>query len=145
MTPVRFKPKLQRGRMPYKMIFTDDGGVITTYSGEVTDTDLLESGEEKNRNRDRVIKCHYAITDLSAVERFPVSVGSIKNNAGLSSNFFSENRDGLVVFVLPTDLEYGMARIWQAYADADGKRSKLCRTRAEAEAWVKKKLENIDK
>ena len=50
---------------------------------------------------------------------------------------FAKKSDVIVAFVLPTEAEYGMGRMWQAYGDGEDKYSKICRTRAEAEEWIR--------
>ena len=127
--------------MPYEIIYLDeDGGVITNYRGAITDEDIIKSGEEKYLSLERLKSYRYAITDLSMVDEFRLTSEGIEKNAEISLKIFAENSNIIVAFVLPTDVEYGMGRMWQAYGDGDGKKSNICRTRAEAEEWIRKNL-----
>jgi len=51
------------------------------------------------------------------------------------------NKNIVITGVMPTDLEFGMGRMWQAYADETGWESFVRRTRDEAEKWIQSKVE----
>ncbi len=124
--------------MPYEIIYLEkEGGVITNYWGTITDKDIIKSGEEKYLSLDRLSLYRYAITDLSRVEEFNLTSKGIKKNAEIAMKIFAKKSDVIVAFVLPTEAEYGMGRMWQAYGDGEDKYSKICRTRAEAEEWIR--------
>ncbi|MBN1515722.1 hypothetical protein JXA32_04040 [Candidatus Sumerlaeota bacterium] len=124
--------------MPYKITYLDEeGGVITEYWGTVTDDDIIESGRKKSSALERLKSYRYALTDLSRVDQFDLSTRGIQGNVDVTSEVFKVNRNLIVAFVLPTNVEYGMGRMWQAYADEHGVKSHVCRTREEAEAWIK--------
>ena len=127
--------------MPYEITYLDkEGGVITTYWGIITDSDIIKSGQEKRSSLAR-LKCYrYALTDLSGVEAFNLTAKGIRGNVEITSEIFKENKDGVVVFIVPTDVEYGMGRMWQAYGEKYGVKSYVCRTRAEAEAWIRNNI-----
>ena len=127
--------------MPYKTEYLDgEGGVITTYWGTVTDDEVVKSGMEKTASIERVKTYRYILTDLSNVEEYRVSTQGIEENAKIASQFHTINSKVLLVFVLPTDVEFGMGRMWQVYADQAGVHSRVFRTRREADEWLKTKL-----
>ena len=127
--------------MPYKTEYKDDlGGVITTYWGVVTDEDLHRSGYEKYSNLEKLKSFLYALTDLSKVDKFKVSSDGIRENARISSEILDINKKMIVVFVLPTKFQYGMGRMWQAYAGDNGDRSHIFESRIEADKWIDEKL-----
>lgn len=130
--------------MPYKTEYLEkELGVITTYWGVVTDEEIYRSGREKRAQLDKIKTYRYAITDLSRVEKFEITTDGIRDNAKITSDIFKINQVLLVAMVLPTKVEYGMGRMWQAYADSDGARSQLFKTRDEAERWIKNNLERL--
>ena len=127
--------------MPYKTEYLDgEGGVITTYWGTVTDDEVVNSGKEKTASLERVKAYRYLLTDLSNVDEYRVSTQGIEANAKIASQFHAINSKVLLAFVLPTDVEFGMGRMWQAYADQAGVHSRVFRTRREADEWLKTKL-----
>jgi len=129
--------------MPYEIIYLEEGGgVITNYWGTITDEDIIESGEEKYLSLSKLRNYRYAITDLSRVKESRLTSKGIKKNAEISRKIFAEIGDIIVAFVLPTDADYGMGRMWQAYGDMEDKYSRICRTRAEAEKWIRTSLKN---
>lgn len=130
--------------MPYKIEYIEDQrGVVTTYWGVVTDEEVIQSGLEKSSHRKKIKTVRYALTDLSRVEKFDVTPAAIQENARISSDMIDEYGEMLVAFVLPTPFEYGMGRIWQAYADYDGSRSQIFKTRSEAEQWINETLKSL--
>jgi hypothetical protein len=129
--------------MPYKTEYLDEeGGVITTYWGTVTDDEVIKSGMEKAASIERVKAYKYILTDLSGVDEYQVSSHGIKGNAKIASRCFAINDSALLAFVLPSDLEFGMGRMWQAYADQAGRQSRVFRTRREAEKWLKSNIKS---
>ena len=127
--------------MPYEITYRrSDGGVITSYSGIVTDEDVIRSVEEKCSSEDKIRSYRYALTDCTRVNEFNVTTGAIIRNALIAKSAFSLNREILFVAAVPSDLVFGMGRLWQAYADDTDEWTKLVRTRAEADSWVAEHL-----
>jgi len=127
-------------RMPYDIKYLDDGGVITTYRGIVTDEDILESVKEKCSSAKKLASLRYAVTDCTDVAEFQVTPQGMIENANISKRAAVINRELLVVGVYPDDLSYGMGRLWQGYADITGWSSIVVRTKQEAEQWLEDNL-----
>lgn len=51
------------------------------------------------------------------------------------------NRDIVIAAAMPSDLAFGLGRMWQAYADETGWKSHAFRAREEAENWVQNELQ----
>jgi len=129
--------------MPYKITHeSSDGGIITTYSGVVTDEEFMACTKEKFHIGEKFLSnkeinsYRYSISDFSAVTDFKVSVDTVKNNASRSKAVMSVNDIGLMAVVAPNDLEFAMGRLWQAYASSQGDRIKIFKSREEADIWV---------
>lgn len=128
--------------MPYEITyFETDGGVLTKYYGVVTDSDIINSMKERFSSDDKVSSYRYAMTDCSDVEKFEVSPEVMKESAETSKKVSIINKNIVVVAIMPTDLEFGMGRIWQAYSYQTGWNTKIVRTRKEAEDWLRNKLD----
>jgi hypothetical protein len=127
--------------MPYTIEYQEEKrGVITTYWGVVTDEDIIQSGREKYHQREKVIHYRYALTDLSRVEKFTATPDGIQANADISSDILKRNNEFFIAFVMPSQLEYGMGRIWQAYAGHPDTKVQIFKTRSEAEKWIDTQL-----
>jgi hypothetical protein len=102
--------------MPYEIIYLEtDGGIITKYFGIVTDSDIMNSMKERFSSDDRIASYRYVISDCSDVEKFDVSAEVMKKSAEISKKVSMINKNIAVVAIMPTDLEFGMGRMWQAY------------------------------
>lgn len=131
--------------MPYKNIYREsDGGVITIYSGVVTDEDFIQCVKEKLTSAEKLKSYRYMVTDCTDVTEFNVSVEVMKEYAGMGSAGFATNPELFFIAILPTDLEFAMGRMWQAYADSGNQRSRLVRTREEAEAILLKNIKDLE-
>ena len=123
--------------MPYEVIYQkSDGGVITIYSGVVTDEDSIQSLDEKCSSEERIKSYRYALTDCSNVTELKVTTDAVIRNAEIAKSAFAINSNIIFVAAVPTDLLYGLSRLWQAYADESNRRTKVVRSREEAETWL---------
>lgn len=127
--------------MPYKIEYNDkDGGVFTTYFGVVTDSDIIASLKERIESKKRVENYRYVISDYSGAEEFKVTTEGIKQNALIAVRASESNRKGVLVAILPRDHEYGMGRMWQAYADDSGWKTYIARDKKEAYDWINENI-----
>jgi len=126
--------------VPYKIKYLDDGGVITIYSGIVTDDDIIGSIKDKCTSPDKIRSYRYAITDCTHVDEFEVTPQGMIENAEISKKVALLNRNILVVGVYPDDLAYGMGRLWQGYADVTGWTTIVVRNMDEAQKWLEENL-----
>lgn len=130
--------------MPHKMTYLEDeGGLVTTYWGIVSDGEIIKSGKEKLAIKDKLKTCRYVLTDLSVVEKLNLTPHGIQVNADISLKMLKENTDILVAFVVPDDFGFGMSRMWQAYANHSDIKSRIFRTRSEAETWIRNNLKHL--
>ena len=127
--------------MPYEIIFQkSDGGVITIYSGVVTDEDLLQSANDKCSSVEKIKSYRYALTDCSNVTELRVTTEAVIRNAEIAKSAFAINSNIIFVAAVPTDLLYGLSRLWQAYADDSDRQTKVVRSREEADIWLAERL-----
>ena len=127
--------------MPYEITYLEtDGGIMTKYFGIVTDREIINSIKERFSSDDRIASYRYIISDCSDVDKFDVSPEVMKKSAEISQKVSMINRNLAVVAIMPTDLEFGMGRMWQAYAYQTGWITEIVRTRDEADIWLKENL-----
>lgn len=137
--------------MPYTIAYQEtDGGVITTYSGEVTNEEFKECLQEKFLLSEKFISSEeirshrYSISDCAGVTNFSVSIDAVKYSANLSKAAMKINETALMAVVAPNDHEFGMGRMWQAYIGSQGDRVKVFKTREEAKSWIAATLAQSD-
>jgi len=126
--------------MPYLISYQTDGGVLTTYSGIVTDNDMFCCIKERTSSHDDLEKYRYFLSDFTDVDKFDVSSGAIKTIADLTVQASMVNESLIIVVIVPTDLEYGMARMWSAYSDESNLRLYMARTKEEALKYLNEQL-----
>ncbi|PCH61302.1 MAG: hypothetical protein COC19_04910 [SAR86 cluster bacterium] len=131
--------------MPYKVSFRDsDGRLETNYYGVLNDEDFLKCANEKEAIEDLATRFKISISDFSAVSEFKLSIEIVKESAFRTKQFFDQYDDRPMLVVLPTDLQFGMGRLWSAFAGSDDK-VKMFRTRDEADAWLMGNVSKCEK
>lgn len=131
--------------MPYAItIDSTRKGLITTYSGELITAEFVCCTREKFihgeefLSKEYVDSFNYSLSDMTDVTRIDIDLDAIKSNAALSEKALELNTDGIMIVVCPTDLEFGLSRLWQTYAEAGTDRIKLFRNRQEADQWLER-------
>ena len=129
--------------MPYSITLNrDDGGVITKYSGTVTDEELISSARERTTPIEKVKSYKYLLSDFTGVHEFKVTLRGIRTAADIANRMYQENNNILLSAVLPKDLQFGLGRMWQVYAEAGEHKTNLARTKEEALQWLHQNLES---
>jgi hypothetical protein len=127
--------------MSYDITYLEDeGGVITTYSGIVTDNDMIQCGKARFSSDDRIKSYRYFISDFTNVTEFNVTSDGLRSIADIAINASKLNKRLLLVAVLPTDFQFGMGRMWQTLSEETGWKIQMVRTPAEAQEWIQNNL-----
>jgi len=127
--------------MTYVITFKEkEGGVFTHYSGTVTDADIIKSVKERLLLVEKLKPIKYFFSDFTDVDNFNVTSTGIQTIADIATRASKINNDIILVAIVPSDLEYGMARMWQAYSDDMNWKTYLARTKEEASEWLNKNL-----
>ena len=133
--------------MPYTLEYKEtDGGVITTYSGKVTDEEVQQCLKEKflqgdaSMSHKKLGAFRYFISDLADVTDLDVSVEAVRNNTNLYKAVMEANETVLMAIVAQNDHEFGMGRLWQAYIGSQSERTKVFRIKEEANNWIAQTL-----
>lgn len=129
--------------MPYKLSIDSAGkGFITEYSGVLTTEEFVACTREKFIQGEEFLSSEYinsftySLSDLTEVSELAIDLDAIKNSANLSAQALELSRAGIMIVVAPTEVGYGLGRLWQTYADGTNNRVRLFRSRKEAEAWI---------
>ena len=127
--------------MPYKIFYKNDGeGVITTYTGNVTDNDLLSVYNEIANLNINISKIKYSVTDFTDIDKYLITAECIREQAHSSVEVSKINPNITVIVIAPNDVEYGTSRMWSAYSDKAGWEVKIFRTRDDANLWIKNNI-----
>lgn len=116
----------------------DPAGLIVTYPARITGGEIIEFLTDLLHGDD-FPNLRYFLADRSQVEEMLVSSDEIKRIAELNRQGRIVNPDHFVALVSPTNLIFGLSRMYEAYLD-QGSFTYVCRTREEAEAWLHGKL-----
>jgi hypothetical protein len=128
--------------MPVENIRTDNGlGVITRCSGELATDEFTEAIRQRYTPDDALQKIRYFITDHTEVTQFQLSTHDIVALTKITVAASRKNPAIRLASVVPTDLGYGLVRMWHGYAYELAWKSRLCRTRAEAEQWLREEVD----
>lgn len=123
--------------MPLSTEFSDEGaGVFLIASGIFTGQDLVASKLEIMEAATRGMPISYGFVDLSNIDRFSVDKDDIQDTALADEKIAKIVGKIKVAILAPTDIAFGMARMWQAYVDQIGWETYVFRDRTTAEAWL---------
>jgi len=123
--------------MAFSIEFIDDGrGVMQIGNGIVTGQELIDTAKFILEKMQQGAPVSYDLIDLSNVDQFSASCDDIRGIARINTAMAQiVGRIG-VAFVAPSDIAYGMARMWQVYVQATGWDTYVFRNHTEAEAWL---------
>ena len=129
--------------MPIEVADTDNGlGVIVTGEGVVTDEDYLPLYRAHlSQDREKYSKYRYGLHDWSAVTDARVSNKAINEVAELCKEAALINPYPVSALVAPGDLTFGLSRMWENLATDTRWEIIVLRSRAEAEDWIRQRLD----
>ncbi|MBA3028828.1 MAG: hypothetical protein FP816_08455 [Desulfobacteraceae bacterium] len=125
--------------MPYRIEYIEnEGGLIVSWTGKIAADEVIQSYRDRFAPLERLKKLRYIITDYTEMEVFELKPEDIKIIAAISNHAAKNNRDLFAVAIMPKDFAFGLARMFQSYADDDttGWHTLVTRTRKEAEEWL---------
>ena len=124
--------------MSIEVRLTEDGiGMVATGVGVLTGQDLLDATAQLREEAERNPEIRYAVMDLSAISEEKVETRSIGVLAGQRLKLTQEL---CVVVVAPSDVLFGISRMWEMMAERRSFGSRVVRTRAEAITWLQERL-----
>jgi hypothetical protein len=127
--------------MGYTTEFIDDGrGMIHTGEGVLTGEDLIAGSMRLRAEMKRGGRVEYAMSDLSAVTEMRATPDDLRQLAEAQLVTAQILPKALAAVVAPHDHVFGMARMWEAYADATGWETRVFRDRASADRWLEEQI-----
>ena len=119
----------------------DEIGIVFDCEGVVTGQDMIQANKLLLSSPERVKKLLFGMIDQTNVTSVDFSVPDLETIAVQDKAIAAKARKGAVVAVVsPSNIQYGLARMWQALVDETGWDTMVFRSREEAEDWIKKEL-----
>jgi hypothetical protein len=131
--------------MPYTTELIDGGrGVLHVGTGVLTGAEILAGARAAHSAPGRVGKFTHGLTDLSGVTELRLTAEEVRRIS-------EENRitariavpGAPVAIVATSELVFGMARMWEVHVEDTGWTTRVFRSRAEAEAWLRGRLDGV--
>ena len=127
--------------MPLNIVYHDNPeGIEVCAFGLINSSEIEEVYKEIYRE-EKIKNRKYLLIDRSKCIESTMSVEGIKNIAALDSNALKMNPHLIIAHIAPTDVQYGLTRIWLAHMDNQNYSLNIFRDRESAESWIKSKLE----
>lgn len=124
--------------MNFPPAFVDEGrGLEYTPQGELTADDVLAVKRSLFAEPQRLKVVTHALIRLDGVTRFAATAAEIQAIADIDAQLARLLPGMIVAVVAPTDVLFGMARMWEGFADATGWRIAVFRSLAEAQDWIR--------
>ena len=116
------------------------GYLISRFTGEITDDELLNSYKEYFENEDW-IPLSKEIVDLSELDKTTVTSDGMRHLASYIENILSER--GITTYhtaiYAPHDLTFGLSRIYDAMTDKSPEFVMVFRQLSDAVSWIKER------
>ena len=130
--------------MPLKNIFLDDTfGILRVGEGIVTANEILDANNEilsKEKLRPNLL---YIIVDMTKANDLEASSSDMQQIAASDSRMLSASSNVVIAICATADLVYGLARMWEAYANTYDFYHSVKRSRSEAENWLLSKVKEV--
>jgi hypothetical protein len=128
--------------MPYSTEFIDGGrGVIHLGEGVLTGDELIAGSLLVRERAEREGRIEYGLTDLSAVIEFRASPKDLRRLADAQMTLARIIPRGISAVVATSEHIFGMARMWEAYAEDTHWAIRVFRDREAAELWLRETIE----
>ena len=117
---------------------TVDGiGIVGTSVGLVSGQDLLDATARLREEVEGNPRIRYAVMDFSAIPEEKIATESLRV---LATQRIESVSGIIVVVVAPSEVLFGLSRMWEMLAEREGLISQVVRTRAEAITWLQEEL-----
>jgi hypothetical protein len=117
--------------------FVEQGrGLFFVGCGAVTCCEIYRAKIALAERRDLLRGVVFANVDFHETTELNVSPGDIRQLAHLDAHLARTIPNAIVAIVAPKDSIFGMARMWEVFAESTGWRTGVFRSSDEACAWV---------
>jgi hypothetical protein len=129
--------------MTIQINYIDNGaGIEIVASGIITGADIIEAHKEIY-NEENLNKQKYQIIDRTKCEQYNVSPVEVQQIADIDKAASKSNPNIIIAIISPTDLQFGMSRMWEMYVEESRFLTEIFRDRKSADEWIEKQLKKI--
>ncbi|MFW5947800.1 MAG: hypothetical protein ACOCUW_04850 [Gemmatimonadota bacterium] len=122
--------------MPITYTFHDAGVVVTRFTGRVTDREFIAFYTQLYTDPDYVPGTS-ELADLRPILELDVSPGALRRVEELARERYAGTDTGFRTAVIATrDQAYGLARMYEVFAEDGPEAVRVCRTLAQALEWL---------
>ena len=115
-------------------------GFLSVAYGSVTTTEIKNNIKKIFLSEEIFRKYTYGLIDFSETDNVTVTNHDIRKMAEQNIKEGYVNDHLIVAIVVEKDIDYGLARMWEAYITGLNWESYVFRSRQEAESWIKEKV-----
>lgn len=108
-------------------------------SGRLTGHEIIGAKQALLTTEDQVRLVHAFLVNLANVDALEISGDEMRQIIGLDVQLSALAPHAAVAIVAPRDHVFGLARMWEAYADTVGWVTAVFRSPAEANAWLEQR------
>ena len=124
---------------------TPDGiGAVYTSSDVLTGQDLLDADARLQSELKRNPELRYVLVDHRAIPDQQIDTESLKDLARETQASLERVPEGLVAVVAPSDVLFGLTRIWAALAENPRLHTLVTRSYDEATSWLGQELARME-
>ena len=125
--------------MPFSTEWVSEGrGVQLSGTGPLTGREILEAKIRLLRVPDRLKGLHYGLVDVTDVTELSITRDDVLEFVQVDMQIaLIVPRPLAVAIVAPSDLAFGIARMWEAFAEVTGWNTHVFRSRADADPWLR--------
>lgn len=132
--------------MPYKISYMNKGEIVfTSYFGILTANDVYAAFDDRFLDIKRIKKMKTIIADFADVTESYLEDLDVPRLAGMYRRAASYNPDPevLVVGIMPTDLLFGIGRMWEGLIYKIPWKEKIVHTREEARVFLEENATDV--
>ena len=124
--------------MPVTINILENGtGIEFISSGVVTGKDIIQANQ-KIYIPEYLSRLKYKIIDRTTCTDYLVTSEEMRTISNQDIEASKINRNITIILVTPTKLQYGMTRMWQAFTEITGWKSKIFENREIGNEYIKK-------
>ena len=117
----------------------EGAGLVLRGEGQVTGAELIATNQKILALTDTPRDWVFGMLDLTTVDSFECSTAELRRISGQDRALAARMRSGALVCIAASDkFVFGLARMWQVFSHDTGWRTRVVRTREEAESWIQK-------
>ena len=126
--------------MTINIKYIDNGiGIEIIASGFVTGEEIIKAHQEiyhtQNLERQK-----YQLIDRTECTEYNVSTEEVKQIAAIDNAAAKSNPDIVIAIIAPTDIQFGMSRVWQVHVEESKLLTQIFRDRISAENWISEQI-----